>query len=66
MSGPDSSLHVLVYFVVLVVFVLFNSLTCDRVFDLFVNCLLSGTNTISGRYQVRQFGKIEELKKMTS
>ena len=46
--------------------VLLVSLTCDKVVGLFVNCLLSGTNTISGRYQLRQFGKGEELEKLTS
>ena len=54
-------LHVLVYYVVLLVLicvfvkVLLVSLICDKVVGLFVNCLLSGTNTISGRYQLRQF-----------
>ena len=72
MSGPDGRLHVLVYFVVLLVVfcvfvkVLLVCLTCDRVFGLFVNCLLSGANTNSGRYQVRQFGKRAEFKKVTS
>ena len=46
--------------------VLLVSLTCDMVVGLFVNCLLSGTNTISGRYQLSQFGKGEELEEMRS
>ena len=44
MSGPDSSLHVLVYFVVLLVFVwvfvkvLLVSVTCDKVVGLSIVC----------------------------
>ena len=70
---PDCMLHVLVYYFVLLVLIcvfvkilLIVSLICDKVVGLFVNCLLSGTNTISGRYQLSQFGKGEELEEMRS